>query len=111
MTKTYIKEEIVVSALTASSPARSVESTHRTGLAIQRALTADAERRAKNAEAALAKVRAVIEMLEFGTYHIIGGREGKMCGSCYRFKREGHADDCAVGKAIRALATSEEKAT
>lgn len=45
----------------------------------------------------------IVKMLEFGSFQRIGGREGKMCGTCYRFAREGHTVECSVGRRIAVL--------
>lgn len=45
----------------------------------------------------------VLKRLEFGIFQRFGGREGNMCGVCFKFEREGHASDCWLGKTLAEL--------
>ena len=53
-----------------------------------------------SSEPSEATLERIVRRLEFGIYRITDGREGLMCGICYRFEREGHKADCWLGKAI-----------
>ncbi len=63
-------------------------------IAAARALRARLVEPSENDPSAIKTLR----LLEFGVYRGLGAREGLMCGICYRFAREGHADDCWLGK-------------
>lgn len=51
------------------------------------------------------EARNALALVEFGSYQIIGNKEGLMCPLCHNFRREGHKPDCTLAALIKSPST------